>query len=94
MKLFKHYELELLKVGKVSKHSTKTRGKILIKKKFIFLIMPLQIKITSFMIWEIYQSRKYLAQLRERAYYYSSQSTIERRDLLDGEETLEVRAAR
>jgi len=27
MKLFKHYELDLLKLGKVSKHSTKTRGK-------------------------------------------------------------------
>ncbi len=33
MKLFKHYELELLKVGKVSKHSTKTRGKIYDKGK-------------------------------------------------------------
>ncbi len=33
MKLFKHYELELLKVGKVSKHSTKTRGKIYNKGK-------------------------------------------------------------
>ena len=28
MKSFKHFELDLLKVGKVSKHSTKTRGKI------------------------------------------------------------------
>ena len=27
MKSFKHFELELLKLGKVSKHSTKTRGK-------------------------------------------------------------------
>ena len=27
MKLFKHFELELLKVGKVSKHSAKARGK-------------------------------------------------------------------
>ena len=33
MKSFKHYELELLKVGKVSKHSTKTRGKIYDKGK-------------------------------------------------------------
>lgn len=27
MKLFKHFELELLKIGKVSRHSTKIRGK-------------------------------------------------------------------
>ena len=33
MKSFKHYELELLKLGKVSKHSTKTRGKIYDKGK-------------------------------------------------------------
>ena len=33
MKLFKHFELELLKVGKVSKHSSKTRGKIYAKGK-------------------------------------------------------------
>ena len=33
MKSFKHYELELLKIGKVSKHSTKTRGKIYDKGK-------------------------------------------------------------
>jgi len=33
MKSFKHYELELLKLGKVSKHSTKTRGKIYAKGK-------------------------------------------------------------
>ena len=33
MKSFKHFELELLKIGKVSKHSTKTRGKIYDKGK-------------------------------------------------------------
>ena len=33
MKSFKHFELELSKVGKVSKHSTKTRGKQYIKAK-------------------------------------------------------------
>lgn len=33
MKSFKHYELELLKLGKVSEHSTKTRGKIYDKGK-------------------------------------------------------------
>ena len=33
MKSFKNYELELLKTGKVSKHSTKTRGKIYYKGK-------------------------------------------------------------
>ena len=36
MKSFKHYELELLKVGKVSRHSTKTRGKIYVKGKVYF----------------------------------------------------------
>ena len=33
MKSFKHFELELLKICKVSKHSTKTRGKIYDKGK-------------------------------------------------------------
>ena len=36
MKLFKHFELELLKIGRVSKHSTKTRGKIYDKGKVYF----------------------------------------------------------
>ena len=36
MKSFKHYELELLKFGKVSKHSTKTRGKKYEKGKVYF----------------------------------------------------------
>ena len=33
MKSFKHYELELLKLGGVSRHSTKARGKIYDKGK-------------------------------------------------------------
>ena len=33
MKSFKHFELDLLKVGRVSKHSTKSRGKIYDKGK-------------------------------------------------------------
>ncbi len=74
MKSFKHYELELLKLEKVSEHSTKTRVKYTIKEKSTYLTIPLQIRITSFMIWVIYQSRKYLVQSREKGCLYSSQS--------------------
>ena len=33
MKSFKHFELDLLKIGRVSKHSTRARGKIYEKGK-------------------------------------------------------------
>ena|SRR3989344_6177924 len=100
MKLFKHYELELLKVGKVSKHSTKTRGKIYDKGKVYLSDNAFTDKnyelydLGDLSIEEVFSTIKGMGLLlREWAYYYSSQSIIERRELLEGEETLEVRVA-
>jgi len=66
----------------------------MIKEKSTYLIMSLQIKITSFIIWVIYQLRKYLAQLKEKGDLYSFQGISEKRELLGEEETLVVRVAR
>src|SRR3989344_3235576 len=94
MKSFKHYELELLKLGKVSKHSTKTRGKTYDKGKIY-----LSNNIFTNKDYELYDLgdlsiEEVFSTINGKGCLYSSQSISERRELLGWEETLVVRVAR
>ncbi len=94
MKSFKHYELELLKSGKVSKHSTKTRGKIYDKGKVYLSDNTFTNK-----DYELYDLgdlsiEEVFSTINGKGLLIFFLEHIKKRELLDEGKTLAVRAAR